>query len=290
MKISEAKAQLLAIFAETVGNHSEEEIIPENFMVRFIEKTIATCGESCLFNEHDRQGLVDCQDSLKKTLESYRATADNIQSITDQEIPLIDTMIEELADERLRVASGKLKTLQAHLQKEIETAGDAIRIFQGHVDTIKSFSKFDPVTKLMNAYTFADDILPLIRIGERRSIDMGILMLQVENYHEIIDDHNDIVYNKVLIYIAKALKSFIRQENRSYRYNHNTFFILFNRSSGAEMEQSKRRITGQITKNVIEYNKRPVPLVLNCAMTTHQKGDTVDSLIKRLEADKQRVK
>lgn len=290
MKISEAKEQLLAIFAETVGNLPESGDIPEDFMVRFIERTITACGAHCLYNEGDRQGLLDCYDSLKKALSSYHSTTNNIQIITQEEIPAIDTLIEELGDQRLNIASSRLKALQTHLQKEIETAGDAIRVFQEHVDTIKTFSKFDPVTKLMNAYTFADDILPVIRIGERRSLDMGIMMLQVENYHDIIAQHDDIVFNKVLVYIAKTLKNFIRSENRSYRYNHNTFFILFNRSSATEIEQSERRIIAQLKKNVIEYNKKPVTLLLSSAKTTHQKGDTVDTLIRRLEEAKEPVK
>lgn len=290
MKISEARGQLLAIFSETVGNLPQEGDIPEDFMVRFIEKTIESCGQSCLHNEGDRQGLLDCHDSLKKALSSYRSTTHNLQTITHEEIPAIDSLIEEMEDARLTIASSKLKTLQSHLQQEIKTADHAIRIFQEHVDTIKSFSKIDPVTKLMNAYTFADDILPLIRVGERRNLDMGIMMLQVANYHDIIAEHDDVVFNKVLVYIAKTLRSFIRNENRSYRYNHNTFFVLFNRSSLDEIERSEQRVVSQINKNLIEYNKRPVTLFLNTSKTTHQKGDTVDTLIKRLEADKHPLK
>lgn len=290
MKISEAKERILAIFDSTVGDHSHEGEIPENFMVRFIEKTISSCGEHCLFNEMDRKGLLDCYDSLKEAIASYRSTTDNIQTITKKEIPVIDELIDELEEGRLSAASGKLKSLQSHLQQEIETADNAIRVFQEHVDAIKNFSKFDPVTKLMNAYTFADDILPLIRAGQRRSLDMGIMMLQVENYHEIIAEHSEVVFNKLLIYIAKALGSFMRHENRSYRYNHNTFFILFNRSSLDAIEQSEHRIVMQITKNLFEYNKKPVELKLNISKTTHYRGDTVDSMIKRLEKDKRPVK
>ena len=290
MKISDAKKRILAIFESTVGDQSEDGVIPEDFMVRFIEKTIASCGDSCLYNEMDKQGLIDCHDSLKKTLSSYRSTTKNIATITNEEIPAIDTLFDAIGDDRLKVASSKLKTLQSHLQKEIETAGKAIEVFQDHVDTIKNFAKFDPVTKLMNAYTFADDILPIIRVGERINLDMGIMMLQVENYHEIIAEHSDVVFNKLLIYIAKALKNVIRHENRSYRYNHNTFFILFNRSSANGVEQSERRVINQITKNLIEYNKKPVTLALNISETYHQKGDTVDSMIKRLEENKRPVK
>ena len=290
MKISDAKKRILSIFESTVGDQTPDDTIPEDFMVRFIEQTIASCGDSCLFNDLDKQGLLDCHDSLKKTLSSYRSTTKNIATITSEEIPSIDILIDEIGDDRLKMASNKLKTLQSHLQREIETADDAIRVFQDHVDTIKSFAKFDPVTKLMNAYTFADDILPIIRVGERINLDMGLMMLQVENYHEIINKHSDIVFNKVLIYIAKALKSVIRYENRSYRYNHNTFFILFNRSSAHGIEQSERRVINQITKNLIEYNKKPVNILLNISETFHQKGDTVDTMIKRLDESKRPVK
>ena len=41
---------------------------------------------------------------------------------------------------------------------------------------------------------------------------------------------------------------------------------------------------------VIEYNKKPVTLALNISETYHQKGDTVDSMIKRLEENKRPVK
>ena len=290
MKINEAKEKILAIFADTVDIRPENDTIPENFMVTFIEKLISSCGETCHYNEDEKKSLFSCLDALKNALESYRSTTTNIQTITTSEIPLIGTIIEEMHDEKLHVASSRLKTLQKHLQEEIKTADTAIKVFQTQVEMIKTISKFDPVTKLMNAYTFADNILPLIRIGERRSLDMGMIMLQVENYHDIIDTHGDAVFNKVLIYIAKVLRSFIRKENLIYRYNHNTFLVLFNRTTMDEMVQSKKRILAQITKNAIEYNKKPVALNILAAKTTHQKGDTVDTLIKRLDEQKNAVK
>jgi len=286
MKINEARQKILAIFSDASHFQEDESDLPEDFMVNFIDKTISSCNEECLFNEEDKAGLSSCLDSLREALETYHNTTRNITSLTDGTLPEIGTLIDTYDDEKLKAASSKLKSLQQHLKEEINTADEAIKVFQSRVEVMKNISAYDPVTKLRNAYTFVDDMLPPIRIGARRSLDMGILMFQVENYHEIINQHSPTVFNKVLVYIAKVLQSYVRTEHKIYRYNHGTFLIILNRSSLDDIAHSEQRIITQITKNHIEYNKKPVPLTICTAKTNHQAGDTIDTIIKRLEEQK----
>jgi diguanylate cyclase (GGDEF)-like protein len=133
-------------------------------------------------------------------------------------------------------------------------------------------------------------LITIVRIGERRSLDMGVLMFQISNYHEIINEHDPIVLNKVLVYIAKVLHGIVRSEHKIYRYSHNTFLVVLNRSSPDDMLHSEQRIIAQITKNHIEYNKKPVTLALGIARTNHQKGDTIDTIIRRLEETKESIR
>jgi len=290
MKIDEAREKILAIFSDTAADVVEDGELPERFMVDFIERTITVCGPQYLKSDYDKEEIINCIEALKESIESYRKTTQNFDNITTNNLPEIGELIEHGGEEKIKIASTKLKTIQKSLKEEIISASNAIELFQEQVSFIRKIPHFDAVTKLHNAFSFVNDMLPILKVGGGRDLDMGLLLIEVANYESIISEHGDKVYNKVLIYITRILKGHIRSENKIYKYNHNTFLVLFNRSQSEDLRKTRERIISQLSKNAIEYQKKPVDLTICSAEITHKKNDTIDFLIDRLQKNKVCVK
>lgn len=286
MKIDEAREKILAIFSDTAAETVQNGELPDGFMVEFIERTVSICGTKYFKNEYDKEEVLNCLDTLKQSLELYKKTTRSFSKITDDSLPEISTLIETGNDTTIKSASTKLKTIQKTLKEEIISADNAIHVFQDQVERIRKISHFDPVTKLLNAFSFVNDMIPILKVGSRRDLDQGVLMIEVSNYDTIIADHGDVVFNKVLVYITKVLESYVRHENKIYKYNLNTFLILFNRSKPSDLENTEKRIISQVSKNIIEYGKQTIKLTICSAKATHKTGDTIDTLLGRLDETK----
>ena len=275
---------ILAIFADTVNTQGTPAQVDDALMAKFIEKVIASCDNQCQpASPEAREGLSECFKALQRSVRSYRTTTEHISEATRGELPIIDSIMSASSDTRVQEAAKSLRNIQEQLQKEIAQADESIREFQSQIETIRRNAHFDHITKMMNAYTFVSDILPILKVGERRHLDMGIIKVQIANYDHLLSEEGETVLNKVLIYITKILSGFVRKENKVYRYNYNTFYILLNRSSEEDIRNTKERIILQATKNTIEYNKKPIALELSVAYTAHEKGDTISGILERLE-------
>jgi diguanylate cyclase (GGDEF)-like protein len=130
---------------------------------------------------------------------------------------------------------------------------------------------------------------PILRIGQERELDLCTILIEITNLSEITKQLSDEVSNKVLIYVTKILNSLIRQENRIYRYNNDTFLIVLNRSAEENLSSTEERIIGKLTKQKIVYSNQNVELVIHSGKSFHKQGDDIDSFTDRARSDKRRI-
>jgi diguanylate cyclase len=265
--------------------------VPENLLTDLVRSIVDAYGDENIggLDAIRANEISDCLKNVVHTLSEYENTAKNIALMTNDNIPVITNLISASDDSRVKAASTKLNELHGKLKNELSKADATIKTFRTHVEQMKKNSKIDPLTKTYNYIAYLQDMKPILRIGQERELDLCTILIEITNLSEITKQLSDEVSNKVLIYVTKILNSLIRQENRIYRYNNDTFLIVLNRSAEENLSSTEERIIGKLTKQKIVYSNQNVELVIHSGKSFHKQGDDIDSFTDRARSDKRRI-
>lgn len=283
MKSKDAKATIQSVIDTTFSQMKGEEPISETFLATLITEIIASCGDECQSNVNAAQlnELNECLRNAVRVMGEYEQTTQNISAMTEKEMPEISDLISSGSNERIAIASGRLNELQAKLKNELSKADETIKMFRTHMEEMKRKSKVDKLTKTLNQSTYHSDMVPILRIGEDRDLDLCMLMIRIANLEAIRNERGDEAADKILIYVSKLLAAMIRQENRIYRYDTNTFLIVLNRSGEEQLENTEKRITERLSKQRVVYGDVAIELTIISGKSYHKQGDTVDRFTER---------
>jgi diguanylate cyclase (GGDEF)-like protein len=285
MKKEEAKKIIDGIFVQLTKNSDE---IPKNFLFDYINILIEKCAEcqttGILFQDEE---LRDCIKNAVDSVKAYEITTNKIKSITDKNLPDIESVIEKSEDENVKSTTSKLKVLQDNISEELSNAGKTIQEFNEKIKRLKISTRIDKITKMYNKNAYLSDIKPILKAGMNRDLDLCMLLFEIKNLDEIKEQHNEEAYKKILIYFAKLFVVMVRKENKIYRYSNNRFFILLNRSSEEKMVDTAKRITGKLQKQRIVFNNKTVEVEVCVGSSIHKKNDSIESFTRRVFSKKE---
>ncbi len=105
-------------------------------------------------------------------------------------------------------------------------------IFMGIVTNLGRKSKVDNVTGLLNKYAFEDSINYLIESGSK---DVGVTILNIDNFKNINNLYNRNFGDKVLKIISHKIQSVLPLTCELYRLDNDEFAIVIRKTSYEEM-------------------------------------------------------
>ncbi len=287
MKSKDAHATILSVLDATFAKMAPDESLPDTFLADLITAIISGCGEECQGHVSPEQlnELNDCLRNAVRVMGEYEQTTRTISSMTEKEMPEISDLISSGSNERIAIASSRLNALQSKLKTELSKADETIRMFRTHMDEMKRKSKIDKLTKTYNHTAYYADMEPILRIGADRDLDLCMLMIRIDNLETIRAAHGQEASDKILIYVSKLLGALIRQENRIYRFDNNTFLIVLNRSVEEHLSNTEKRIVERLAKQRVVYGDAAIDLTVISGKSFHQQGDSVTAFTERSLSD-----
>lgn len=105
---------------------------------------------------------------------------------------------------------------------------------------------------MYNRRGFFDNIEPLLSLAARKKLDIGIIMIDFDNFKEINDSLGHQAGDQALKDMASIIKSNLRRSCISARYGGDEFIIL----SDIENSESLEVICERIRKNIEENSKK----------------------------------
>lgn len=228
------------------------------------------------------------EDIARLSIDSYTQSNQVFEKITDEHA----TLLEEHKDSdfiNVNKLSEKFSDIQSHLINEIIRANTIIKELNLQVQHLEIASTLDPLTKTYNRHALQKHLKELLS-REKRSNDLFIFMLDIDNFKIINDTYGHIAGDKILIFIAKLLKKALRDGDKVYRFGGEEFLILVNRTDLPGTELIANRLLTLCRQNKPLFHNEQISVTVSLGLTQVRDKDTMDTLIQRADTALYRAK
>jgi len=225
-----------------------------------------------------------CLDVAQESIKSFRESNTTLENITRNHTIEIEKIEEERREIDIHLVKEKFGAFQKDLLEELSNANRVIKQLEKEIEELQKQSNIDPLTKLYNRKALEVDAHEFLRFSEERKLDLVAMMIDADDFKHINDTYGHIAGDKVLILLARLLKSSIRDGDKAYRYGGEEFLILFTRATLENAMRVGERIMNTVRNNKIIYKNRSIRITLSIGVTEHRKGDTLETLIERADA------
>ena len=115
--------------------------------------------------------------------------------------------------------------------------------------SLRDAAEHDPLTRLPNRAALMNMLQTWLDEANRQKLGMAVVFLDLDGFKPLNDEHGHRFGDKVLTWVAQALKQATRQEDFIARYGGDEFVILVNQVSNMdEIEPLLRRVLGRLTQ------------------------------------------
>lgn len=222
-------------------------------------------------------------DVAKETLQDFQESTGNISDITKLNIEQVENLI---AGESLDLSSLKDKVSSFHDEVfvELEKANSKIEQLQTQIHSLEKEVHLDHLTKVYNRKTLLEDISKLIEYTSKEGAQgFSIIIIDLDDFKLINDKNGHLAGDKVLIYVAKLLKSLVRSGAKVYRFGGEEFIIVLNKTQLDAAVEIAKRVESAIAKNKLKYKTNIIQITASLGVTQYKKGDSYEALFQRAD-------
>ncbi len=134
------------------------------------------------------------------------------------------------------------RTMEKQISKRTEKLENAMNDLQNLKNHYQSISMIDHLTGLYNRRYFFDYIEKSLSKNKRYGQSLCVLMMDLDHFKNVNDNHGHGFGDKVLINVSKALKKHVRDSDILVRYGGEEFIIIFTNIDANEGENFAERI------------------------------------------------
>ena len=191
-----------------------------------------------------------------------------LQAINDTERPEVkyDQHIEEFIE--------ALNTY-ANMTPEMELIGETLQRLWDENKQLAIQSATDELTGILNRRGFFNILRPLSHLSHRSNQNIGIMMIDIDNFKKINDTHGHQKGDEMLQKTASILKSNIRASDIIGRYGGEEFIIYFSSIEGS----TAYKIAEKMRTKVEQETKEDVPITISIGLFCGTLDGDVDKKI-----------
>ncbi len=270
---------------DTKTNDAAEVIknVVETFFSQLRKSGYSVYLDEYLEHEHEKKSK-KCIDIAKESIDSFKESNTNLKNITQNHTIEIENIVESSEEIDIPKFKNRIEAFQHDLMDELHRANELIRSLENEIEELQKQSNIDPLTKLYNRKALEIDAKEMLKHSKERNLNIAALMIDADDFKRVNDTFGHLAGDKVLILLAKLFKLSIREYDRAYRYGGEEFLIIFNRAGKDEAKKVAERIMNAVRNNKLIYKGKIIRITLSMGLTSHQKGDTIESLIERADA------
>jgi diguanylate cyclase len=221
-------------------------------------------------------------DIAKRSVMSFTESHAEIASVAQEQQKYIDNVSSNTLEEYIGFTKG-LSIFNKNLSDELEKANLKINDLTIELHEALSSLTIDPLTKVSNRKGFMDDMESAIEAGQGKKLSMVLIMIDVDNFKYINDEHGHLAGDKILFFLAQTIKTLIRTVDKVYRYGGEEFAIVLSRCDEKMAYEIADKIRSKIEHSNLLYSGKNVYVTISVGVTVHQQGDTIDTFIGRAE-------
>ena len=151
-------------------------------------------------------------------------------------------------------------------------------------EALERLTRTDPVTELLNRRGMTERIDAAVGRDRRESSPFGLLLLDVDYFKKINDQHGHSVGDQALILLAELIRTVIRPYDSAARWGGDEFLILVLGCDGATLQGLGERICTLIaeTRRLTDHEGKPICLSVSIGGVLVS-GDDVEGMISKAD-------
>lgn len=141
----------------------------------------------------------------------------------------------------------------------------------------------DPLTKIGNRGAFDETLEREISAFKRHLSNFSLLMIDIDHFKKINDQHGHIVGDAVLKSIANTLKNTIRRSDKVFRYGGEEFVIILSNTHQAGARLIAERLRNEL-KAVNNYSGKTLKITASLGLSSSDTHEDINNIL--YQADK----
>lgn len=230
---------------------------------------------------NSKEDITKYLDIAKRSVMSFTESHADITSVAHEQKEYIDSPANTL--ENYSAFNEGLSALNKNLSDELDKAQSKINELTLDLQETLSSLSIDPLTKISNRKAFMDDLEAVIEAGQSKKLSMLLIMIDVDNFKYINEEHGHLAGDKILYFLAQTVKSMIRTVDKIYRYGGEEFAVVLSRCDETQAFEIADKLRAKIEKSNLLYSGQSVYMTISVGVTIHQMGDTFDSILGRAD-------
>lgn len=163
-----------------------------------------------------------------------------------------------------------------HLTPELELVGKAMRSLWEDIRTLTQDKTHDYMTGILNKRGFFQIITPMAYLAQRKAINVGFIIMDIDDFKNINDLHGHQEGDRILELIAGTVKSSVRKHDIVGRYGGDELIVFL-----PTVEKGFTRIISErICQNISNVNREHLPVTASIGFFEDVINEDVEETIK----------
>ncbi|MBN8489568.1 MAG: GGDEF domain-containing protein, partial [Burkholderiales bacterium] len=158
------------------------------------------------------------------------------------------------------------------------------------VRRLQQLATTDELTGLLNRRAVLDHALQAVAQAERKAQSMALLMVDIDHFKRINDEHGHPVGDAVLQHAGQVLQSALRAGDHLGRLGGEEFVAVLSDADEKDARRVAERMRQAILDSPLPADGGPLLFTTSVGVATWQPGDTVQQLVERSDAALYRAK
>lgn len=143
----------------------------------------------------------------------------------------------------------------------------------------------DPLTLVGNRAALSNNLKREIQLANRQQTQLSLLMIDVDHFKKINDEHGHHRGDLILCEIAKTIQSVCRSSDSVFRYGGEEFVVLLNNTNAIGAEIIAERIRERIADLEIVHNATKITTTVSIGIADHegQSHHDMEELLERAD-------
>lgn len=175
------------------------------------------------------------------------------------------------------VVSAKVMAVLSSKNDELEQVKQALTSANKNLEYL---SFHDDLTSLYNRHYFMSTLKPQFARLSREQRNDVILMIDLDFFKKINDQHGHMIGDKVLKEFANVLTAVLRAGDIAARWGGEEFIVLLPEATKEQSRSFAKRLMTAVEQQSFEAG---IQLTISIGMSEHKKGDSIESWIERAD-------
>lgn len=266
-----------ALHTQTYDEHTAHQLF-RHLWSEMISDTL----ESRQFSEAIQALMQFIETWMQQSQQKARQLNQQVNALSLDTPP--ETLLAQLKTEILPTLNDYQRNNEA-LHEQIQSSSQEIKTLRKKLDEANSMAKTDELTSLPNRRGFRETMQRLIQNAIDTESSFALLVLDIDHFKQINDEHGHLVGDAILRYLAKLLHHQTKGQDHIARIGGEEFVVMLPDTLYSSALSVADSIRKQVAARSLQMRKNhhPIRLTISIGVAMFQLNEQFEDLFERAD-------